>query len=90
MYFTERKIDKKEKCACFLGFELAIVESRFADEPCCFVGHFKQFFVKIANQKFTSFGIFVFRETTKFLFTLQARQFAYTLLQKVLKVHFQV
>ena len=31
------------------------------------------FFVKFANQNFPSVKIFVFGETTKFLFTLQAR-----------------
>ena len=35
-------------------------------------------------QNFPSVGIFVFRETTKFLFTLQAQQINYILLQKVL------
>ena len=36
------------------------------------------------NQNFPSVGIFVFRETTKLPFTLQARQIAYIVLQKVL------
>ena len=49
-----------------------------------FVDHFKYFFVKFTNQNFPSNGIFVFRETTKLLFTLQARQVTYNLLQKVL------
>ena len=40
--------------------------------------------MKFANQNFLSVGIFVLRGTTKFLFTLQARQIAYILLQKVL------
>ena len=35
-------------------------------------------------QNFPSVGIFVFRETTKFLFTLQAQQINYILLQTVL------
>ena len=42
------------------------------------------FFVKFANQNSPSVRIFVFKETTKFVFTLQDRQFAYILLQKVL------
>ena len=42
------------------------------------------FFVKFANQNFPSVRISVFRETTEFLFTPQARQFVYILLQKVL------
>ena len=41
-------------------------------------------FVKFANQNFLSVGVFVFRETTKFLFTLQAQQIAYILLQILL------
>ena len=40
--------------------------------------------MKFANQNFPYVGIFVFRETTKFLFTLQARKIDYILLQKVL------
>ena len=40
--------------------------------------HFRPFL-----PSFPSVGILVFRETTKFLFTLQARQIAYILLQKV-------
>ena len=67
------------------GFELAIHESRFADQVCLFMDHFKHFFVKFASQNFHSAKIFAFRETTKFLFTFQARQFVYILLQKVLK-----
>ena len=42
-----------------------------------------------ANQNFCSVRIFVFRQTTKFLFALQTRQFAFILLQKVLlNVHY--
>ena len=52
----------------YTGFELAVRESRFADWIFLFTDHFKQFF----------------RETTKFLFTLQAWQITYILLQKVL------
>ena len=40
--------------------------------------------MKFANQNFLLVGIVVFRETTKFLFTLHARQITYILLQKVL------
>ena len=40
-----------------------VSESRFADRLCLFVDHFKQFFVKFANQNFPSVRIFVFRET---------------------------
>ena len=40
--------------------------------------------MKFANQNFSSIRIFAFRETTKFLFTLEARQLDYILLQKVL------
>ena len=40
--------------------------------------------MNVANPNFLSVGIFVFRETRKFLFTLQARQIAYIWLQKVL------
>ena len=46
--------------------------------------HFKYFFVTFTNQNFPSIKIFAFRESTKFLLTCQARQFAYILLQKVL------
>ena len=42
------------------------------------------FFKKFANQNFLSFRIFVVRETTKFLLTLQSRQFAYILIPNVL------
>ena len=42
------------------------------------------FFFKFSNQSFPSVRIFIFREIVKFLFILQAQQFAYTLLQKVL------
>ena len=58
-------------------------ELRFADRLCLFPDHCKQSFVKFANQNFSSVCIFVFQETTKFLFTLQARQFDYILLEKV-------
>ena len=45
----------------------------------------KFFFSRITLSKnFPSVRIFVFRKTTNFLFTLQARQFASILLQKVL------
>ena len=66
-------------------FELAFHESRFTDQLCPFAEYFKQFFVKFANQNLHSFPsrIFVFRETKKFLITLQARQFAFIFLQKV-------
>ena len=47
--------------------------------------HLKYFFVKFVNQNFQSVRITVFRETTKFLFTLEAQQFAYILLQKSVK-----
>ena len=63
------------------GFELAIRESQFANRLCLFADHFKQFFMKFANQNLPSIGTFVFKETTKFLITLQARQFTYFLLQ---------
>ena len=63
------------------GFELAIRESQFANRLCLFADHFKQFFMEFANQNLPSIGTFVFRETTKFLITPQARQFAYILLQ---------
>ena len=56
----------------------------FADRFCLFANHFKQFFVKFANQNFPSARIFVSSETTKFLFTLQAQRFAYIVLQKKL------
>ena len=36
-----------------------------------FRGSLQAVFVKFANQNFASVGIFVFRETTKFLFTLK-------------------
>ena len=48
---------------------------KFADWLCLFADHFKQFFVKFTNQNFHSIKTFVFRETTKFLFILQAPQF---------------
>ena len=61
-----------------------IHRSQFTNQLCVSTDHFKQFFVKFANKNFPSVRIFVFRETTEFLFTLQAQQFAYILLQKVL------
>ena len=54
---------------------------QFADRRCLFADRFKQFFAKLTNQYFPSVRICVFRETTKFLFTHQARQFGYILLQ---------
>ena len=63
--------------------ELAIYEMHFADQFCLFADHFKQFFVKFAKQDFLSVIIFGFRETIKFLFTLQSQQFTYILLQKL-------
>ena len=56
------------------GFELANLKSRFMDRLYFFADHFKPIFVKFANQNFRSVRIFVFRETTKFQFTLQACQ----------------
>ena len=44
------------------------------------------FFFKVRESKL-SFRIFVVRETTKFLLTLQSRQFAYILIPNVLTVH---
>ena len=49
----------------------------------------QEFSVKFTNQNIPSAKIFVFQETTKFMFTLQARQFAYILLENVLNcTHF--
>ena len=59
---------------------------RFADRLCLFADHFKQFFVKFAKQNFPSIRIFLFRETTKFVFTLQTQQFSYILLEKSVKL----
>ena len=61
-----------------------IYELQFVDQLCLSVDHFKKCFVKFANQNFPSVRIFVFQEKMKFLFTLQAEQFAYILLQNVL------
>ena len=60
------------------GFKLLV------DQLCLFVDHCNQFLVKFADQNFPSVRIFVFRETTKFFFTLQAQQFTYILHRKVL------
>ena len=49
---------------------------------CLIADHVKYFFVIFANLDFLSARIFVFRETMKFLFTLQAQQFAYYLTPK--------
>ena len=51
------------------------------DQLCLLTDH--MIFVKFVNQNFPSVRIFVFRETIKFLFILQAQQFAYALHQKV-------
>ena len=67
------------------GFKLAICQLRFENQLCLFPDNCKQFVVKFANQNFPFVRIFVFRETAKFLFTLQMRQLAYILLQKVLQ-----
>ena len=50
------------------------------DQLCLFTDHFKQFSVKFVSQNFPSFKIFVYRESTKFLVTLQALQFPYIFL----------
>ena len=68
----------------FTGFQLATHESWFADLLCLFMDQFEQFSVKFLSQTISSVRNFVFRETTKFLFILQAWQFTYILLQKVL------
>ena len=61
--------------------KVVICEMQFADRLCFFSSDlFKHFFVKFANQKIPSFRIFVFKETTRFLFILQAQQLAYILL----------
>ena len=39
------------------GFELAICESRFVNQLCLFADHFKQCFMKVANQNFPSLKI---------------------------------
>lgn len=58
------------------GFDLAFEtnKSQLTDRLRLFADHFKQFFVKFANQNIHSFPyrIFAFRETRNFLFTLQA------------------
>ena len=70
-----------------LIFCLKCFQTIFEDQ--FFVGQFTKFFMKFENQNFPSVRIFVFRKTTKFpftlqiQFTLQSRQFAYILLQKV-------
>ena len=50
-------------------------------ERLCLCGSLLAIFCETCESKLPSIRIFVFRETTKFLFTLQARQFAYILLQ---------
>ena len=62
----------KKDCFYIPRFKLAIRESQFADRIYLFADRFKHFFVKFTNQHFPSARIFVMRETTKFLFTLQA------------------
>ena len=67
------------------GFKLAIRESQFAHGFCLFADQFKQSFcVKFESPNFPSVGNFIFRKTAKLLFTLQARQFTYIVLQIVL------
>ena len=56
--------------------QIVILQSTLQD-------HLKQFFVKISDQNFPFVRTFVFRETIRFLFTLQAWKFVYILLQKV-------
>ena len=56
------------------GFELAIFESHFTYRLCLFANHFKQVFVKFANKNFPLVKIFICKETSKFLFTLQICQ----------------
>ena len=68
------------------GFELAISKSWFADWICLFGDHFKQFLWNLQINS-PSVGIFAFRETTKFLFTLQAPQIAYYLTPKSVKLY---
>ena len=65
-------------------FELAIHRSLFSDRLFLLADHFTKLFVIIRNQNFPFVRTLVFRETTKFLFTLQTWQFFYILLQKVL------
>ena len=65
------------KFASYARFKLAIRKSQFVDRLCLLPDYFKEFFVKFANQNFPSVKIFVFRETTKFLFTFKVRKFAY-------------
>ena len=76
----------KEKVTA--GFKLAIRESQFVHRFCLFTDQFKHFFfffpVKFESQNFPSVGNFIFRKTAKLLFTLQAREFAYIVLQIVL------
>lgn len=52
------------------GFELATHGSRIANR--LFVDHFKHFFMKFANQNLPFVGVFDFRETMKFPFTLSS------------------
>ena len=47
------------------------------DQLCLSTDHFKQFSVEFVSQNFPSFRIFVYRETTKFVVSLQALQFTY-------------
>ena len=56
---------------------------------CGVILFFKEFFVNlwIKFVKFSSVKIFVFGETMRFLFRLQAQQYAYILLQKSAKLH---
>ena len=67
---------------CKTGFKLAICKLRFLDR--IYLSQITlRSFCEIRKSIFPSVRIFIFRETTKFLFTLQARQIAYILLQKV-------
>ena len=54
------------------------------DRPWLFTDHLKQLFVKTKNQNLPFVRAFVFRKTTKFLFTLYKIQFSCISLQKVL------
>ena len=78
MYF------RVQSSAGYFWVQLATCDSQFADRLFLFSNHFEHFFKKFANQNFLSFRIFVVRETTKFLLTLQSRQFAYILIPNVL------
>ena len=79
-YITDKACFSK----CASRFALAIHKSWFPNRLYLFADPLKQFFVKTRNQNFPFVRKFVFRETIKFLFTLQAWQFACILLQKVL------